>query len=276
MIPSPLAGSHYQLLPHNTEEKPKPEKIQKILALVLTSTLVGRFSLLSDCEVYLKARNFCLLSPPECKFHVVPPVHWHPYIESSCFPVLGWFFECLTSGVASPLSVWTLTLPWHLPCSHGGLLCLLLLLLSLPCLSLSDYYPHEYCHSQAYALCCWLYKDPVWSVFCMPRISTTSDAPAGFPSLYSSDLSSETQSHKFWDLLDMATSLTHWRFWCLDWNPERITPLHLPPLFHIINLQPASSTDYFSFQFSFFLFYLLTSHIWLLLILLLWFLMPIF
>lgn len=88
----PLAGSHYQLLPHNTEEKPKPEKIQKILALVLTSTLVGRFSLLSDCEVYLKARNFCLLSPPECKFHVVPPVHWHPYIESSCFPVLGWFF----------------------------------------------------------------------------------------------------------------------------------------------------------------------------------------
>lgn len=88
----PLAGSHDQLLPHNTEEKPKPEKIQKILALVLTSTLVGRFSLLSDCEVYLKARNFCLLSPPECKFHVVPPVHWHPYIESSCFPVLGWFF----------------------------------------------------------------------------------------------------------------------------------------------------------------------------------------
>lgn len=172
----PLAGSHYQLLPHNTEEKPKPEKIQKILALVLTSTLVGRFSLLSDCEVYLKARNFCLLSPPECKFHVVPPVHWHPYIESSCFPVLGWFFECLMSGVASPLSVWTLTLPWHLPCSHGGLLCLLLLLLSLPCLSLSDYYPHEYCHSQAYALCCWLYKDPVWSVFFMPTISTTSDA----------------------------------------------------------------------------------------------------
>lgn len=35
-----------------------------------------------------------------------------------------------------------------------------------------------------------------------------------------------------------------------------MTPLNLQPLFHVINLQPASSTDYFSFQFSFFLFYL--------------------
>lgn len=49
------------------------------------------------------------------------PVHWHPYMESNYFWVLGLLLQCLTSDLASPLSMWTLALP--VVCHIGMVAC---------------------------------------------------------------------------------------------------------------------------------------------------------
>lgn len=171
------------------------------------------FSLCFLCEVYLKNHYCCLLITSQMQVPHAPSCPLAS-LHRKKLPFRPWLvFHGLTYGVVSPLSMWTqiLALPWSPPYYHGGLFCLLLSPPPLPCLILFTYYFLDYWRPQAFGLCCLLYKDPVVNLLYIDNFNYQR-CSCWLPSLYSSDLFSEIQSHISWDLLDMVTLLYFWCF----------------------------------------------------------------
>lgn len=126
------------------------------------------------------------------------------------FQSQGWF---------SPLTLFISTLSIWRPCLGVGHITLVVCFVCVACFSRFDFFPdlhfenyfHEHRCSQAFVLCCLLYKDPAVNLLYTDSFNYQR-CSCWFLSLYSSDLSSEIQSHISGDLLDMATSLYYWRF----------------------------------------------------------------